>query len=118
MSVWPDFAEIQGANYALGAPNDVERTEWDDGAARQARIFTQARLTRQVEARIETGRLGDFRSWAREWAHRDFAFIDPHDGQTRQVRVLGGFGGMEFRQVATSEGPLEWEVKLTLEGDE
>ena len=118
MSSWPDYAKIQAPDLGLGAPNDVGRTNFDDGAVRQGKIYTQPGLRRSLTALIDEGRLADFRTWAGSWAHRYFDFNDPHDGATRQARVENGIAGIAYRQIATRAGESRWEITLTLEGDE
>ncbi len=117
-SKWPACAVVRAAGYRFANANDVERTEWDDGALRQARIYTRARLVRRVVAEVPGGRLGDFRTWAQQWAHRPFSWRDPHDGVIRKARVAGGAGGIEYRQIAVRAGAARWEITCELEGEE
>lgn len=115
-AVWPDYAPIR-ADLELGADPDVSRTPFDDGSVRQAKVFAAGQLTRRVTAAIARGRLGDFRAWAREYAHVYFLIVDPLDGVPRLARVRGGVGGIRYRQTARQGAPT-WEGEMVLEGPE
>ena len=118
MSVWPDYAQIVAPGYELGTDNDVERTPFDDGEIRQARIYTQARRTRRLTALIPADRLAEFREWAAAWAYRFFLWTDPDDRVARRARVVGGVAGITYRQEAQTNGPAEWRASMVLEGHE
>ncbi len=98
-SSWPDYAEVAADGYALGAAPGVSRTEWDDGAVRQARTRTRALLEREATALLRDGggrtahqRLAAFRAWAAAHAHAWFRWTEPEDGVVRLARVRGGRG--------------------------
>ena len=114
MTTWPATAAIR-AEYGLAAQPDVERTAFEDGSIRQARLYTGAVITREITAEIAGAGLAAFRAWAAASAHRYFRFPDPTDGRTYNVRVIGGAGGIEYRQV-TSLGGQVWEARMRLEG--
>ncbi len=113
---WPSFARFT-AEYELGSDNDVERTEFDDGAVRQAKRFTSAQVVRAVTVELTPAELAQFRAWAAEEAHTFFTIVDPFDGEERQARVRGGKGGIRYRQVARF-GQARWAAEMTLEGPE
>ncbi len=121
-SSWPDYAEVAADGYALGAAPGVSRTEWDDGAVRQARTRTRALLEREATALLRDGggrtahqRLAAFRAWAAAHAHAWFRWTEPEDGVVRLARVRGGEGGIRYRAVARG-GHLHWEARMTIEG--
>lgn len=111
---WPAYARIQASGYELGAGTTVARTELDDGAVRQARTVTRPITQRTVVAEIPGPRLLDFRAWAEAHAARYFLARDL-DGQSRGMRVVGGVGGITYRQVTRRSGPALWEASLVLE---
>ena len=116
MTAFPhNIATISG-ELELGAPNDVQRTQFDDGAVRQALAFTRRGLERRVAAEIAAADLADFQTWARASAHAWFDFTDPHDGTVRRARVQGGAGGIALRQVARATGAPAWRASMTIEG--
>ena len=49
MPAWPAYARIEAERRIRFAPT-VERTEYDDGAVRQARRFTAALVRRTIRA--------------------------------------------------------------------
>ena len=112
---WPAYARIR-ADYALSAAPAVARTPWDDGAVRQARIYTEDVLAREVEAHVPDDRLPDFRRWISGFGARYFAWPDPIDGAVYEARIRGGAGGVRYRQTRRSPGPPLWEVSMTIEG--
>lgn len=111
---WPPWARIR-ADETLARRPDVARTEFDDGAVQQRRIRTQGVYTRQVT--VELGaRMAEFDAWATEHAHRYVLLRSLWDDVWRQVRVVGGAGGITYRQVGSSRsGPL-WTAECALEG--
>ena len=111
-AVWPEYAPL-GSGLGIDAAPATSRTPYEDGSVRQAKTFGAPRTLRSGTAVIEPGRLADFRAWASTYAHTWFAFA----GIVEQVRVLGGVGGIEYRQTAR-EGPLTWEARLTLEAQD
>ena len=56
-----------------------------------------------------------FRAWARQCAHRWFAWVSPESGAAHQVRVRGGAGGIAYT-ARVRGGRRTWEAALTLEG--
>ena len=111
---WPPWARIH-ADATLARRPDVARTEFDDGAVQQRRIYTQGVYTRQVT--VELGaRMAEFDTWAAAHAHRYVLLRGPWDDVWRQVRVVGGAGGITYRQVGSSRsGPL-WTAECAIEG--
>ena len=111
-AVWPEYAH-PGSSLGIDAAPDVSRTPFEDGAVRQALVYGAPRVLRAMTVVIEPSRLSDFRGWAATYAHTWFAIA----GITEQVRVVGGVGGIEYRQVAAAGAP-QWDARLTLEAQE
>lgn len=116
MAVWPAYAAIVAPGDALAAANDVERTEWDDGHVRQAKVFTADRDLRQVTALVPYANLAAFRTWLRTYAHAYFDVTDV-DGSTVKMRVVGGAGAVAWSQVNRAGAPPMWEVRCQLESE-
>ena len=116
-STWPEaIAPLAAEGHELGAANDVQRTQFDDGAVRQAVVYTAARLERRVTAEIADADLAAWQAWVRASAHTWFDFRDPHDGVLRRARVRGGAGGVALRQAARGAGAPAWRASMTIEG--
>ena len=117
MASWPEYARVVAHGYRVAQDPDVGRTPWDDGLVRQERRFTAALTVRRVTAHLaDDEKLTDFRTWADTNAHQWFSWTDPEDGTTREVRVRGGAGGIEYR-ARTAGGRRTWELTCELEGD-
>lgn len=112
--VWPSWARIQSGGIEVAAAPTVTRTEYDDGAVRQARRGSRPITQRTVTAEIAGARLIEFRAWAEAHAHVWFRARDL-DGAWRDMRVVGGVGGITYRQVARRAGPAWWEASMVLE---
>lgn len=112
--VWPSYARIQSGAIEVAAAPTVTRTEFDDGAVRQARRGLRPITQRTVTAQIAGARLVEFRAWAEAHAHAWFRARDL-DGAWRDMRVVGGVGGITYRQVARRAGPAWWEARMVLE---
>ena len=115
-AAFPAWVHVIGDGYAGGQDIDVARTTFDDGFVQQVKRFTAAQETRALEIVIDSDAgYVRFRAWARARAHAWFAWTDPEDGVTREARVRGGAGGIEYR-ASVSGGVRSWEASLTLEG--
>ena len=113
---WPAYARIR-ADYALSAAPAVARTPFDDGSIRQARIYTEDVLIREVVADVPDDRLADLRAWVGRFGERYFAWSDPAaGGRLHEARIRDGAGGVRYRQTRRSPGPPRWEARMTLEG--
>lgn len=112
--VWPSYARIQSGGIEVAAAPTVTRTEFDDGAVRQARRGMRTITQRTVTVQIAGARLIEFRAWAEAHAHAWFRARDL-DGAWRDMRVVGGVGGITYRQVARRAGPAWWEASMVLE---
>ena len=115
--VWPDYVAVEADGYAVADDTDVERTPFDDGLVRQERRYASALTALSVTALIT----GDadyarFRAWARDCAHRWFAWTAPETGAQHRVRVRGGAGGIAYAARIGGDGRRAWEATLTLEG--
>ena len=116
-SAWPEaIAPMAAEGYELGAANDVQRTQFDDGAVRQAVVYTAAGLERRVTAEIADADLAAWQAWVRASAHTWFDFRDPHDGAVRRARVRGGAGGIALVQARRGPGTPAWRASMTIEG--
>ena len=116
-AAFPAWVHVIGDGYGAGQDIDVARTTFDDGFVQQVKRFTAAQETRALEIVIDSDAgYVRFRAWARERAHAWFAFTDPEDGVTREARVRGGAGGIEYRARVSAAGVRSWEASLTLEG--
>ena len=77
--------------------NNVDRTPFDDGLIRQERRYASAMTALSITALLESDAdYGRFRAWAREYAHRWFAWTAPETGAVHRVRVRGGAGGIDY----------------------
>ena len=110
---WPSYAHITG-DYELRPQSDVLRTPYDDGAIGQAQIYAYTLLVRRITIELSGADFHSFQSWSAAEAHTWFSWIDPIDGSSRRVRVRGGAGGIEYRQIAR-RGTPRWEATLELE---
>ena len=114
---WPHYARQRSDGYELTAGATVRRTEFDDGAIRQAPSVSRARARRTVVAEIPGARLAEFRGWIQEFGQRYFVGRDV-GGPSRGMRVVGGLGGVAFRQVRKTAGAALWEAQMVLEDTE
>ena len=114
---WPTYAGVAADGYVVRDGESVRRTQFEDGAARQARAFAAAYTVREIVAVLDSDEdLVRFRAWARAEAHTWFAWPDTEDGTLRRVRVVGGAGGIECRAVVTPGRKRHWRARLSLEG--
>lgn len=121
---WPTYAKID-AGRRLRAGNTVRRTEFEDGAIRQARRYTAAPVHREITSWLlgstEAGTvrsadedLARFRTWAASNAHLPFTFTD-ETGADISVRVIGGEGGIEYEAEVSEAGARVWRLSLEVE---
>lgn len=113
-AAWPSWARLRATDYELTSAPTVARTEFDDGAVRQVRRTLRPVTHRTVVAEIPGDRLVEFRTWAEQHAYTAFTARDL-DGSTRLMRVVGGVGGITYRQAARRAGRAWWDASLTLE---
>ncbi len=114
---WPGYVAVQADGHELGDDPDVLRTPWEDGASRQARVRTAALRTRAITVLIDSDADAvRFRAWLAAHAHVWFAWTDPEDGVTRQVRVRDGRAGATLRADVSAAGVRRWTGRLVLEG--
>lgn len=116
MASWPEYAAIVAPGDAVAAANDVERTEWDDGHVRQAKVFTAEAAIREVSALVPHANLPAFRTWLSAHAHAYFDVTDV-DGRTVKMRVIGGAGGVVLRQLNRAGAAPMWEARCRLESE-
>ena len=115
-AVWPSYVRVEADGHGLQAQPDVARTPFDDGLVRQEKRFSSALTVRRITGWLASdGDLVRFREWAREHAHTWFAWTDPEDGITREVRVRGGAGAIACTARVRS-GTRTWTVTAELEG--
>ena len=115
-AAWPDYAHVRADGYAAVQDSDVARTPFDDGLVRQEKRYSAALSVRRITAHLDDDAAYlRFRDWAREHAHRWFAWTDPEDGITREVRVRAGAGGISVR-ARVRGNRRAWEAGLELEG--
>ncbi len=117
MAAWPEYAWVVADGYAVREAESVRRTNFEDGAARQARAFSAAYTVREVTVQLDSD--ADrvrFRDWAAAHAATWFAWTDTDDGTTRRVRVVGGAGGIEYRASVSASRERSWQARLSLEG--
>ena len=88
-AVWPDYARQHSDGYELTAGATVRRTEFDDGAVRQAPSVSRARARRPLVAEIPGARLADFRAWIQGFGQRYFV------GRDVDPPFEAGEGGLE-----------------------
>ncbi len=115
--VWPDYVAVEAEGYAVADDAHVERSPFDDGLVRQERRYASALTALGVTALIASDDdYGRFRAWARDCAHRWFAWTAPETGVQHRVRVRGGAGGIAYTARIGGDGRRAWEATLTLEG--
>ena len=92
---------------------DAARTEWDDGAVRQARIRTA--VYHRVRATLEASdpdRLA-LQAWIARRGHTWFDWRGPSGW--RQARIAGGQAGVHWRQVRRAPGAPRWQCEMEVE---
>lgn len=109
---WPSIARIT-RDVEIGARNDVRRTEFDDGAIRQAKIYSAPQLTWQVTALIRDRHIQEWMAWVAQYGAGTFDLRAPHDGHIRHARIRGGAGGVRTTWVGAH--PPSWEATMVLE---
>ena len=98
----------------------VARTEFDDGAVRQAVTSHQPALRRTCRISVTRTDMPDFLGWLVENGIGFFDFIDPHDSVVRSARIVGGADAVEFGAAASDtrlRGDRYYQAEITLEGD-
>ena len=110
---WPDYARINARQTVSAAPS-VRRTEFDDGAIRQARTVSRPIVRVEIEADVPGDRFAAFRTWANLHADRYFTVTALGTGRGR-MRVVGGVGGIAYEQVRQGGGTARWLARMTLE---
>lgn len=113
VATWPDYALITARQTISAAPS-VRRTEFDDGAVRQARSVARPIMRTEIEVDILGDRLTDFLAWAALHASAYFTVATLGLG-TRGMRVVGGMGGIVYEQVRRTGGRPRWLARMTLE---
>ena len=112
---WPAWAEMS-ADYAFAAAEDCARAPFEDGALRQARIFTRPRIVREAKAEVPQARLAEMRAWIDTVGAGAFRWTDPADGSVHaDARIVGGAGGAAWRQAAGRGGEPRWRADLRIE---
>ena len=115
--VWPDYVAVEADGYAVADDSNVARTPFDDGFVRQERRFASALTALDLTVLIASDDdYARFRAWARDCAHRWFAWTAPETGTLHRVRVRGGAGAIEYTARIGGDGRRTWEATLTLEG--
>ena len=115
--VWPSYVAVEADGYGVRDDTDIERTPFDDGLVRQERRYASALTALSVRVLIANDAdYRRFRAWARDCAHRWFAWTAPESGDLHQVRVRGGAGGIEYTAQIGGDGRRSWEATLDLEG--
>lgn len=92
---------------------DTARTEWDDGAVRQARIRTT--VYHRVRATFEAShhdRLA-LQAWIARHGHAWFDWRGPSGW--RRGRIAGGQAGVRWRQVRRVPGAARWQCETDIE---
>ena len=114
---WPDWAEMS-ADYAFAPAADCARAPFEDGALRQARTFTRPRVVREAKAEVPQARLAEMRAWIDSAGAGAFRWTDPADGSVHAgARIVGGAGGVTWRQAAGGGGEPRWRADLRIETD-
>ena len=114
---FPSYAQVVADGYTVGRASDVQRTTLEDGAVRQAKVYTAAPKLRTIEVLLESDAdQARFDSWASSSAHVPFAWTDPEDGTVRNVVVQGGHGGIAYRARVAKSLTRYWIASMTLEG--
>ena len=115
--IWPDYAAVEASGYGVARDSDVQRTPWEDGAARQSKTATAAFTVRKIKVHLASD--ADhvrFRAWTAANAHAWFTWRDPDDGMRRRARVRGGDGGIDDIAIVSAAGTRRWEATMELEG--
>ena len=113
VATWPGYALITARQTISAAPS-VRRTEFDDGAVRQARSVARPIMRTEIEADILGDRLAEFQAWAALHASTYFTVATLGLG-ARGMRVVGGVGGITYEQVRRAGGLARWLARMTLE---
>ena len=100
------------AEYAT--TGDVARTEWDDGAIRQAVVRRAVYQRSAVSFEVREPDRLPLQLWISRHASRWFTWRSLAGGD-RRARVVGGQAGVRWRQVRRSPGPPRWEVTMEVE---
>ena len=115
--IWPDYVAVEADGYGVRDDPTVDRTPFDDGLIRQERRYSSAMTALAITVLIESDAdYRRFRTWARENAHRWFAWTAPESGAVHQARVRDGAGGIEYTARVGGDSRRSWEATLTLEG--
>lgn len=111
----PSYAHVFADGFEVQSGDPTRRTELDDGRIRQELAYPGAPETRTVRGYLESDEdMARFRGWAAGAANAGFAWRDYHDGASRQMRVIGGVGGIRYRSVAIGT-VRQWEFEMTIE---
>lgn len=92
---------------------DTARTEWDDGAVRQAVVRTTVYRRVRATCMLEEHHRLYLQAWMRAHAHAWFDWLGPSGW--RQSRIAGGQAGVRWRQVRRSPGVPRWQCELDVE---
>ena len=112
---WPAWAEIS-ADYGFTLAEDCARAQFDDGAMRQARLFTRPRAVREAKVEVPQARLAEMRAWIDSVGAGAFRWTDPADGSVHaDARIVGGAGGAAWRQAAGRAGEPRWRADMRIE---
>ena len=115
--VWPSYAAVEADGYGVADDNNVDRTAFDDGLIRQERRYASALTAIALTALLANDAdYRRFRAWARDCAHRWFAWTAPESGIVHRARVRGGAGGIAYTARIGGNGRRSWEATLDLEG--
>ena len=116
---WPyDIARIQWDTYQTLADPAYERTPFEDGAIRQARVRSLPYEVSRFDFLVRVPDLPAFRAWRDGEGRGSFDFRDPGAGDMdRTVRIPGGptsitlqgIGGVRLRGAPVMRGSVELE---------
>lgn len=114
-SAWPVRTAPPSAALTIEPAPDTGRTQYEDGPVRQGALFTNPWWRRQAECEVDGADMAAVDDFLEAHAAAGFAWRD-HDGRWRPAWVVGGYGGVRWRQESRRTGPARWALSMTVEG--
>lgn len=114
MATFPSYARLLVAGYSEARESALQRSEFESGPARQARVKSRVMVRRSATVNLES--LADYHAFI-AWFSTDldegagwFDYTDPVRGTTVQARIVAG------DLTATPEpGLQDWTIPVVIE---